>query len=157
MSTMIKMMSVLFILNIFMYVGVNFSMSADGENNLNKNYNFHFNGDLIDTFIKDQGTLDTMTQDYKENWTSYGIEFEGNFTGIPDQQAGISTGQGGIVFLDPLRILWSFVKTMGNVAVAPLTLFFNFNMPVLIGLMIGIPYFIILVLTIFAFIRGVSD
>lgn len=157
MNTMIKLLTVLLILNIFMYLGVNFSISAEDGHELNKDYNFHFKGDLIDTFMSGNTDLDQIAEDTKNNWTSYGIGLNASFTSIPDQQAGISTGSGGVNFLDSLKIVWSFVTTLGNIMIAPLTLFFNFRMPVFIGLMIGIPYFFVLVLTFFAFIRGVSD
>lgn len=154
---MIKLIGVLIVLNIFMYIGVNFSISAEGGNELNKDYNFHFEGDLIDTFMTGNEDLGQIADDTKNNWTNYAIGLNANFTQIPDQQGGISTGTGGINFLDNLRIVWTFIKTLGNIMVAPLTLFFNFRMPIFVGLMIGIPYFSILVLTLFAFIRGVGD
>lgn len=156
MSTLIKLFTVLVVLNIFMYLGVNFSISAEGGNQLNTDYNFHFEGDLIDSFFKGQNNLDTITQDTKENWTSYGVPIEGNFTILPSQEAGEISGEGGIIYLDALKMVYSFIKTLGNIAIAPLTLFFNFRMPVFIGLMIGIPYFIIVFLAIIGFIRGVG-
>lgn len=156
MNTLIKLFSVLVVLNIFMYMGVNFSISAEGGNSLNEDYNFHFEGDLIDSFFTGQNNLDTITQDTKENWTSYGVPIEGNFTSLPSQEAGEISGQGGIIYLDALKMVYSFIKTLGNIAIAPLTLFFNFRMPVFVGLMIGIPYFIIIFLSIIGFIRGVG-
>lgn len=157
MSTMIKMISLLVVLNLFMYIGVNFSMSADSQNSLNKDYNFHFKGDLIDTYLSGNDNLDSIAESTKENWTDYNIGLNANFSKIPDKQTGIFTGTGGIAFLDNLGIVWDFVLTLGNVIVAPLTLFFNFRMPVFIGLLIGIPYFLILMLTLFAFLRGTGD
>ena len=65
MSTLLKLVTTLFILNIFMYIGVNFSMSADGQNSLNKNYNFHFSGDLIDTFMSGNENLDIIAENTK--------------------------------------------------------------------------------------------
>ncbi len=157
MNTMIKMITVLLILNIFMYIGVNFSISAESGHELNKDYNFHFKGDLIDSFMSGNEDLDQIAEDTKNNWTSYGVGLGANFTQIPDKESGISIGVGGISFLDSLNIVWGFVASLGNIIVAPLTLFFNFRMPIFIGLMIGIPYFLILTLTFFAFIRGVGD
>ena len=156
MGAMIKMFSALIILNIFMYLGVNFSISYDGQHQLNEDYNFFWEGDLIDTYMRGHATLDEITQNTKENWTSYGMEFNSSVTTIPDQTGGTSVGVGGISFLDTLKIVYPFVRTLGNVAIAPLTLFFNFRMPVFVGLMIGVPWFIIFVLTIIFFIRGVN-
>ena len=157
MRTMIRMLTMLMIMNIFMYLGVNFSISAEGDRDLNKDYNFRFEGDLIDTFMSGNDDLNQIAENTKDNWTDYNIGLNANFTTLPDQQSGISIGVGGINFLDSLKIVWEFIALLGNVIIAPLTLFFNFRMPVFIGLMIGIPYFFILLLTLFAFIRGVGD
>ena len=157
MKTMIKMLAVLFCLNIFMYLGVNFSISAEGGRELNKNYNFHFEGDIIDTFMSGTDSLDDITQSTKENWTDYDVGLNESFTTFPSQQSGISVGEGGITFLDSLSIAWDLIQAIANILIAPLTLFFNFRMPVFIGIMIGWPYFFILVLTLIALIRGVGD
>ena len=157
MKTMIVMLTVVLILNIFMYVGINFSIAAEGGHSLNKQYWFHFNGDLIDVFMSGNEDLDKLAQDTKENWTSYGIGLNASFTGIPDESAGIQTGVGGITFIDVVKMSRGFILTVANLAMAPLTLLFNFGLPFFIGLMIGIPYFFIIMLTIFAFIRGVGD
>ena len=140
----------------FMYLGVNFAISVDG-NQLNQDYNFHFEGDLMDTYLSGAQDLDTLAQDTKDNWTNYAVGLGGNFTARPTKEGGQDVGAGGISFLDGLDIAWSFVLTLCNLMIAPLTLFFNFGMPVFIGLMIGVPYFLILVLTLFAFIRGAGD
>ena len=157
MKTLIKMLAVLFCMNIFMYLGVNFSISAEGGRELNKDYNFHFEGDLIDRFMSGHDDLSTVAENTKANWTDYDVGLNANFTAVPEQQSGIAIGEGGVNFLDSLKIVWDFVALMGNVMIAPLTLFFNFRMPIFIGLLLGIPYFFILILTLFAFIRGVGD
>ena len=61
MNTMIKMIGVLVVLNIFMYMGVNFAISADGGRQLNKDYNFHYEGDLIDKFMAGNVQLDAVS------------------------------------------------------------------------------------------------
>lgn len=157
MNNLIKGLTIIFVMNIFMYLGVNFSISAEDGNTLNKDYKFHFENDLMDSFLSSNVDLDQIAQDTKENWTNYGIEFNGTFTGLPQKEAGQDIGVGGITFLDSLNIVWPFLATLGNLIIAPLTLFFNFRMPVFIGIMIGLPYFLMLVLSIFAFIRGVPD
>jgi hypothetical protein len=156
MQTMIKLIAVLICCNVFMYIAVNFSIGAENERELNKDYNFHFKGDLIDTFMSGSQDLNQIAENTKNNWTDYDVGLNANFTTLPDQQGGTSVGVGGISFLDGLKIVWSFVLSVANIVIAPLTLFFNFRMPVFIGLMIGIPYFIILIFTLFGFIRGVS-
>ncbi len=157
MKTMIKMLAVLFCMNIFMYLGVNFSISAEGGRELNKDYNFHFEGDIMDTFLSGNQDMDDIVQSTKDNWTDYGVGLNANFTSFPSQQSGISVGAGGVSFLDALSIGWDLIKAVANIMTAPLTLFFNFRMPVFIGIMIGLPYFFILILTLIALLRGVGD
>ena len=157
MQTLNKLIVMLLVLNIFMYLGVNFSMGVDSKNQLNPDYKFHFENDLLAGFLSGYTSLDDMTESTKTNWTDYAIGLNGNFTQKPTQQTGIFTSTGGIGFLDGLRIVWSAVETIGNIIIAPLTLFFNFHMPIFIGIMIGLPYFLILALSFFALIRGVGD
>lgn len=157
MNTLIKIVTTLLILNIFMYIVVNFSISADGVNSLNKNYNFHFENDLITNYLTGNTDFDTLAQNTKENWTDYGVGLNSNVNKLPTKETGTSVGSGGINFLDALAIAWDFVGTLFNIVISPLTLFFNFNMPIFIGLLIGFPYFTILLLCIFGFIRGSGD
>lgn len=157
MNTMIKMFTVLMILNIFMYLGVNFAITADNTEGLNPDYNFHFENDLIEQFLSSNIDVDEMTEGYKDNWTDYAINFSGGIDKVPTKDTAEVSGTGFVAFLDSLGIVWEFVGTLFNLIVSPLTLFFNFGMPFYIGLLIGVPYFMILLLTVFAFIRGVGD
>jgi len=157
MRTLIKLLTIMLIMNIFLYIGVNFSISADGSNDINKDYHFYFEGDMLQTVLSSQDDLKNLAKNTKENWTDYDIDFNSNFTKNLQQQGGINVGDGGISFLDSLKIIWAFILTLGNIVIAPLTLFFNFRMPVFVGLMIGVPYFMILVLSLIALVRGVSD
>lgn len=84
MGAMIKLFTTLIVLNIFMYMGVNFSASYDGANELNKDYAFHWENDLIDNYMQGDQTLDTITQNTKENWTDYNVQFNSSLTTIPD-------------------------------------------------------------------------
>lgn len=156
MNTLIRMVGMLVVVNLFMYIGVNFAMSVDGDG-LNENYNFHFEGDLVDQMLGGYTNLDTVSQDLKENWTSYGVNLNENFSAIPNQESGQLTGSSGFNGLDALKIVWGFVLLLGNIVVSPLTLFFNFQIPALVGIMIGIPYFTIMLMAIIAMIRGVGD
>jgi hypothetical protein len=60
-------------------------------------------------------------------------------------------------FIDIIRIIWSIVPFLFNVIMSPITLFMNFAIPSVIGVMIGIPYMMILILAIFSFFRGSGD
>jgi len=155
-STFIKMATVMIVLNVFMYLGVNFSISAEGNSELNKNYNFRFNGDLIDIFMGEEqyNRLDQALEDTKNNWTSYDINADSAIFNEPSQQTGEVTGDGGINFLDSLKIMWAIVPTLANVVMAPLTLFFNFDMPVFLGFMIGLPYLFLMGVTFYAMLGG---
>lgn len=159
MNTLTRLITIICVVNIFMYLAVNFSISAEGGHQLNRDYKFYFEGDMIDTYLSSRDDIDNMIRDSKGNWTNYGADINSEFTGVPQQYGGegASLGTDAFSFLDPLRIVWSFGITVLNFAVAPLTLFFNFRMPIFIGLIIGIPYFLMIVFSIFAFIRGVGD
>jgi len=155
MSTLIKMASVLIVLNMFMYIGLNFAI-ADGQY-MNNELKFRWEGDIFDLFFADRLDLDEMTANLRENYTTFSPELDPSFTEIPQATGGENIGDGGISFLDLGRAAFAIIPTLFNLAAAPLTLFFNFHVPTLVGLMIGVPYTIIFVLTLFAFIRGVSD
>jgi len=45
-SGFIKLSTIIMVLNIFMYLGVNFAMNAEGTSGLNDNYNFYFKRDI---------------------------------------------------------------------------------------------------------------
>ncbi len=156
MQTFIKLAVVMLCINLFMYLGVNFAINVEGHS-LNDNYNFRFRNDLITAFMSDYDEVDAQMKNFKTNWTSYAIPYDGNFTKLPTQESGTVSGTGGINFLDSLKIVWYIIPTLGNVIISPLTIFFNFRMPIFVGFIIGIPYFIMLVLTFIAFLRGVSD
>jgi len=154
-SGFIKMATIIMVLNIFMYLGVNFAMTAEGEQ-INENYNFYFKGDLISVFVGDSTSqqIDSIVENTKDNWTDYGITTQGDIFNTPQQESGEVTGEGGISLIDSLKVMWAIVPTMGNIVIAPLTLFFNFDMPIFIGLMIGIPYIFLLGISFYALLGG---
>ena len=80
MNSMIKLIGVLVVINIFMYVGVTFSISAEGGRELNKDYNFHYEGDIIDQYMAGNIQLDELAEDTKDNWTNYDPGLNANFT-----------------------------------------------------------------------------
>jgi len=147
-GTFQKLFIVLLTVNLFVYLGINYTVSADGSSELNKQLNFHWEGDLIDTMLQGRGTLNDITENTKNNWTDYNVKINGSLMTIPDKSSGISIGTGGISFLDGLNIIYAFIRTLGNVIVAPITLFFNFRMPVFIGILFGLPYVILLMTTL---------
>jgi len=155
-SGFLKLATIIMVLNIFMYLGVNFAITAEGNSGINENYNFYFKGDLISLFVGDEtvGKLESIANDTKNNWTNYGITGDGAVFTEPEQVSGETIGEGGISYIDALAVLWAIVPTMGNIVLAPLTLFFNFGMPVFIGLMLGIPYIFMLGLSFYLLLGG---
>lgn len=155
-SGFIKLSTIIIVLNIFMYLGINFAMNAEGTSAINDEFNFYFKGDLIEVFMGDSAyaELNQITNNTKNNWTSYNFNADSDVMDLPQQESGEVTGEGGISLIDSLAILWAIVPTMGNIVLAPLALFFNFDMPVFIGLMIGIPYIFLLGISFYALLGG---
>ena len=156
MSGFIKLATILVTLNMFMYLGVNFAMNAEGTSGLNEEYNFYFKGDLIEVFMGDEAysELNQAVQNTKDNWTSYNVNAQSDVMDLPEKESGEVIGEGGVSFIDALAVLWAIVPTMANIVIAPLTLFFNFDMPVFLGIMIGVPYIFLLGISFYALIGG---
>ena len=156
MGTLLKLITILLFMNIFLYIGINMLKSNDGYY-MNSELTFHWKGDLIDKLMYGETNMKSLADSTRTNWTDYDVNFTGALTTEAQKTGGQSTGEGGISFLDALDIAWAIIPTLFNIAVSPLTIFFNFRLPVLFGLMLGIPYFIMAVITIFMFIRGSGD
>jgi len=139
-----------------LYIGINMLKSNDGYY-MNSGLTFHWKGDLIDKLMYGETNMKSLADSTRTNWTDYAVNFTGALTTEAQKTGGQSIGAGGISFLDALDIAWAIIPTLFNIAVSPLTIFFNFRLPVLFGLMLGIPYFIMAVVTIFMFIRGSGD
>ena len=146
MQTMMKIIVLLFCVNMFVYIGGNYQYMITGDLD---DKPVKVSGDLIDIFMKNRPT--TL------NSTAEATTFNSNFS-IPQKESGelVGTG-GGISFLDIPKILWGFFATLFNVASAGIMIFFIEGMPPIIGLLVGVPLTLVFLLSIFAFIRGVSD
>jgi len=146
MQTLMKVIVLLFCINMFVYIGGNYQYMVTG--NLDDKP-VKVSGDLIDIFLKYRP--ETL------NSTAEATAFSDNFS-IPQKESGelVGTG-GGISFLDIPKILWGFFATLFNVATVGIMVFFISGMPPIIGLLIGIPLNLVFLLSIFAFMRGVSD
>lgn len=154
MSTLIKLMVLLLMMNIFIYLGMNFAITAEGVD-LQGNNTFFLEGDLVRTLMS--GSLQNSIQSSKENFTDYGINLTSSFTDFPEATGGEEFGTNIISFLDIPRIALAFIKTLFNIAVSPIALFTTFRLPPVLLALIGIPYLIIFVISAMAFLRGVSD
>lgn len=159
MAMVIRMVIMLLIMNLCLYVGTALITSqpdSDGVvNPINKDLQFHFNDDLLSTYFGGREKLDALMNDTKLNYTSYDVNFSGDWNQIPNAQTG---GIGGLTtFIDSLNTVYAFIKTIGNIVMSPLTLFFNYRVPVLIGILVGFPYVLMLVMGLIWFIRGMPS
>lgn len=159
MAMLIRMVAMTLIINIFLYAGINM-IAGLPENDgtfyrLNNQLSFHFDNDLITQLLGSQEQLDTLINNTNDAYITYDVNLTGDLFKIPDRIQG---GIGGLTsFIDVVDTTWAAIKVLFNIALAPLTLFFNYRMPVLIGLMIGMPYAIMFVLGIVWFIRGMPS
>ena len=132
------------------------SLPADDGtfNKMNNDLSFHFSDDLVSQVLGQQQT-DMIVNNTNNGYTSYDLNFTGDLWKQPDKVAG---GIGGLTsFIDVVDTIWGTIKLLFNIAMSPLTLFFNYRMPILIGLMIGVPYAVIFVLGLIWFIRGMPS
>jgi len=149
-----KLMVFVLCINLFMYIGVNSTvMHVEGSDELTP---YKWNGDIFDILFDDGlAVQNSIDLEIKSNATSYGtFDLNTDLSGVPDQSGGQSTGEGGISFLDGLKILWSIIPTLWNIALSPITLFFSFGMPLAVGILVGIPLAFINILSIIILIRG---
>lgn len=141
------------VMNLFAYMGVNFSISLDGERALNEDYHFYFEGDAFSSIMVDRAEYDQMIQSYRDNWTDYDYNFTEETVTVPAQESGFVADN--IPGLDVVKMVYPWILAIANLAMAPLALFFNFQMPFYLGMMIGIPYMFLFIFGLMAFIRGV--
>ncbi len=153
-STLIKLTAILLMMNIFIYLGMAFAITASGED-AEFDTRLHIQDDLLQKLVFN--SVDDMAQSQKENFTDYDINITSEFTTFPEKLGGEDIGTGGISFLDMPNIVFAFVKMLFNIAVSPIALFMSFRIPFIFAAIIGIPYLIIFVMTVMAFMRGVGD
>jgi len=147
MNTMIRVIVLLFCVNLFVYVGSNAQYMMTGKDD---DKPFKMSNDMIDILM--------MSTPQPLNATAGSTTFNSSVLGMPPKESGelVGTG-GGVAFLDIAKILWGFFATVFNIAGASIFVFFAGGMPSVIGLLIGAPLVLIQLLAVFAFIRGVSD
>lgn len=155
MSTFFKLLAVLIMVNIIAYAGVNFVKSASGEAIAENT--FSFEGDLIELLL--ESSLDSVVQNTKDNFTSYGVNFTSTeFTTFPEEFGGEGNVEtAGISFIDVVKMIIPFFKMLFNIAVSPITLFVSFRMPVVFVILIGLPWTILMIVTVMYALRGVGD
>ncbi len=153
-STLIKFTAILVMMNIFIYLAMAFAITAEGDDAA-FDIKFHMKNDLLQKLVFN--SVDDMAQSQKENFTDYDINLTSEFTTFPDKLGGEEAGGGGISFLDMPNIVFAFARMLFNIAVSPITLFTSFRIPFIFAAMIGLPYLILFIVTVMAFMRGVGD
>lgn len=154
-STTIKLVIIMLMMNIILYAGTNFAESIDGNTLPRQGSIFRLDGDLIDLMFGD--SIDTIMESARDNFTDYSVNVTTQFGTFFEAQGGEETGAGGISFLDALKIPYAFFKTLWNVAMTPIAMFTHYRLPVFFLLLIGVPMLIIEVIAIALLIRGVGD
>ena len=153
MGNLTKMIAVVLFMNIFMYVGINLPRTSEGIE-----LKYHWNGDMFDVFLGGNSKVTSIMENTQNNYTAYNFNYSSGISQVPNQEAGGYTGSAsGVTFLDGLRIAWAIIPTLFNIAISPLTLFFSFRIPLIVGLMIGVPYFMMLIISLFMMLRGIPD
>jgi len=149
MSTFIKVITAVLIMNTFLYLGINYGLQPEDEV-------WRINGDLMDTLYR--GNLSESVLDDKNNGeVTNEVGISSDISSAPSQKAGEPIGSGDdISYLDALKIFFSFVGTLFNIAIAPVTIFSVYSMPFMVRLLIGFPLAIIELLSLILLLRGVS-
>lgn len=130
-------------INIFMYIG----LGTQGT--------YLFNGDTLSQFI----TMDINKTDqtFLEPGAAQNFSLKSNITTIPERNPLASIPGVSVVaaFLDGLDRAYDFVKLIGNIVFAPITLFLYGGMPFFISFLM-IPFSMLYIASIMQFIRGAS-
>lgn len=153
-STLIKLTIVLLFINLGLYLGMNFAISAEGEE-LQQEFKFHLEGDLLQKIAGD--SIQNVARSTKDNFTDYEFNVSKDWTTFPEEQSGSAFGTDIVSFIDVIKMIVPFLRTLFNIAVSPITLFATYRLPALLAALIGLPYLIIFIITVFSFLRGVGD
>ncbi len=164
MAAILKMMVLVICLNTFLYLGTNYAMENTG---FQQEGAARLNGDLFDILLTSKSNIDTDFQLYSDSLrdgtnyssgTSYNLSTtdSGGLGTFPPQEPGQSgtTESGAFSFLDALSIAYAGIKSMFNIAIMPLTLMTNNDLPPLFAILIGFPLAILQLITIIVLIRG---
>ena len=163
-AAILKMLVLVICLNTFLYLGTNYAMETTG---FQQEGAARLNGDLFDVLLTSKANIDTDFQLYSDslrdgfNYSSganYNLSStsDGGLGTFPTKETGSSatTESGAFSFLDALSIVYSGIKSMFNIAIMPLTLMTNNDLPPLFAILIGFPLAILQLVTIIVLIRG---
>jgi len=150
MSSYLKVATVVLILNLFLFFGINYANIPE-SNNI-----FNIQGDIFDIFLDDSIN---QAVDYERTGN---INLTGNInitSGLSTQpfaEGGEQIGDGGISVVDGLKIFFSIIPTLWNIALSPLNLLTIYHIPLMIRLLIGLPLTFMMLISIFLLIRGIG-
>ncbi len=164
MAAILKMLVLVICLNTFLYLGTNYAMETTG---FEQQGAARINGDLFDIMLTSKESIDTDFQLYSDslrdsknystgaNWNLSTTDSGGLGT-FPTQETGSSatTESGAFSFLDALSIGYAAIKSLFNIAIMPLTLLTNNDLPPLFAILIGFPLAILQLVTLIILIRG---
>ena len=163
-AAILKMLVLVICINTFLYLGTNYAMENTG---FQQQGAARLNGDLFEVLLESKSSIDTDFQLYSDSLrdgtnystgTSYNLSTtdSGGLGTFPTKEAGQSatTESGAFSFLDALSIAYAGIKTMFNIAIMPLTLMTNNDLPPLFAILIGFPLAILQLFTLFVLIRG---
>ncbi len=164
MAAILKMLVLVICLNTFLYLGTNYAMETTG---FEQEGAARLNGDLFDVLLTNKGNIDSDFQLYSNSLrdgTNYssGISYNlsttdsgglGTFPKKIPGGAGSETS-GAFSFLDALNVVYAGIKSIFNIAIMPLTLMTNNDLPPLFAILIGFPLAILQLITLIVLIRG---
>lgn len=169
MSSFVKMATFSIILHVVFYVALNMVYVPDvsseaqmSDPNLLTSYqtlgnatgHFRFEPDLFDLYVKNDPQQ--LVQSIQDNWTEYATPNQ-SVIAVPNQVGGQAIGTNVVSFLDPLKIVYASLNTFLNIGSGPFAVLVSNKINPMVAILIGIPYIIVVFLTLLAFIRGVSD
>ena len=145
---LLKIVSFILVLNLCMYIGLNYTTEADKG--------FRLKSDLFDLILTNSSEIDqAVRDDIARNYTTTNtFNISSDFSSTPEAKGGEQIGVGGISGLDLAKIILAIFPTIGNVMLAPVTLFTGFGIPVMFQILIGLPLALISFLSLIIFLRG---
>lgn len=154
MANVIKITLFILMINIFVFIGINYSMVEEGVDS-----GIHVSGDLFDVLLEnDNNEIQVAIQQERagKNFTP-AINLDPTLTSTPNQDTGEQIGdEGGISILDALKIFWAIIPTLINIIAVPIRLMTIGHIPMMLRLLIGVPLALMESLAIFLLIRGIG-
>ena len=154
-----KLVILFFCINTFMYLGTSYMMGIDGATSPHA---IRFQGDLFDLLLEDKTILSSDMDAYVtalesgENITlGRNYNLSNDFSTPPVlEENKITLGTLVTFGVDSLKIVFSFIKTLFNFVIAPITIFSYSKIPPLFAVIFGLPFVLLFALSLYSFIRS---